>query len=560
MQDIISRARFIDPFFEECFNQIFLQSDKVLFAMDGAVGTGKTSEFTVRSAYNIACLVSPIRKGSRHVRESKWAFIRQSEQSAYNTVRGIFSEAIFSPEIVANNQDLITTRSQHPKELHIEHDLADGTALRMVIECHGFDNIQAFERLKTLEFLGIMIPEAQSVPFNIIETAIERCGRWRADTLTVKKEIDGKEYVLSGVSKLAIVLIDINIPTRPHALYTEWYDKKDRTGIPFVFFTPPSPVIPVPIERIKKKEALEKYPSSVFEGKKVLWLPNPKAYNFTRHFEEVDEEGKRIAWSGYTYWLNQVYRDDSAVRRYILGLPDLQGGASAIYKGFVKNDQTVRKREIDRGLPVIVGFDPGGHAAMILMQRLKDDYIHFFKEFIFTLEDNLSTREQFEDFLLPYCEENLVGQDIVVVPDPASSWLGKSRMSATTESALNIMQMLFNEANRRGKCRFRIQPPRVANQEEDVRIDSLKYFIDQRVISVDPSCEVFIDGLMGGYRRKVLKSGAVSMQIDKDDPSCDVVEAAQYPAVNILKDINRKRRQHASNKTYKAKQGSLARR
>jgi len=48
MQDIISRARFIDPFFEECFNQIFLQSDKVLFAMDGAVGTGKTSEFTVR--------------------------------------------------------------------------------------------------------------------------------------------------------------------------------------------------------------------------------------------------------------------------------------------------------------------------------------------------------------------------------------------------------------------------------------------------------------------------------------------------------------------------------
>ena len=215
MQDRIEHRRFVDPFFERCFEQIFLQRDKSLFAMDGAVGTGKSSEFTVRSAYNLACLVEPMRIGARQVRESKWAFIRQSEQSAYNTVRGIFTEAIFSPEIVASDARLITTHSMHPKELHIEHNLGDDTVVRMLIECHGFDNEQAFERLKTHEFLGAMIPEAQSIPWNIITTAIERCGRWRAASLVIKKTIDGREYMLSGQSSLSIVLADINIPARP---------------------------------------------------------------------------------------------------------------------------------------------------------------------------------------------------------------------------------------------------------------------------------------------------------------------------------------------------------
>ena len=306
MNDLISNERIVDPFFEECFNQIFLQPEKTLFAMDGAVGTGKTSEFTVRSAYNLSCLVSPIRKGPRMVRESKWAFIRQSEQSSYNTVRGVFNEAIFSPEIVAAKEDLLTVQSQHPKELHVTHDLSDGTQVHMVIECHGFDNELAYEKLKTHEFMGAMIPEAQSLPWNIITTAIERCGRWRAADLMIEKEIDGKKYILSGQNKLCVVLIDINIPPRPHPLYDNWYDKKDRSNIPFCFFTPPQPIIPMRITDRIKKETLEKYPQSVYQGQQVVWVPNPKAYNFTRHFEELDENRQRIPWTGYNYWLQQV--------------------------------------------------------------------------------------------------------------------------------------------------------------------------------------------------------------------------------------------------------------
>lgn len=560
MQDRIEHRRFVDPFFERCFEQIFLQRDKSLFAMDGAVGTGKSSEFTVRSAYNLACLVEPMRIGARQVRESKWAFIRQSEQSAYNTVRGIFTEAIFSPEIVASDAKLITTHSMHPKELHIEHNLGDGTVVRMLIECHGFDNEQAFERLKTHEFLGAMIPEAQSIPWNIVTTAIERCGRWRAASLVIRKTINGREYMLSGQSNLSIVLADINIPARPHALYEEWYDKKDRSNLPFVFFTPPQPIIPVKTENIKDLERLkEKYPVSVYGGEEVIWVPNPEAYNFTRHYEELDANMQRIPWTGYNYWLRQIYRDDSQVRRYIVGLPDTMSGEAAIYRNFVRDEKTLVKKEILPGKPVYVGYDPGGHSAFICLQKQDDGVLHFFKEFIFTLADNVSTREQIGDFLIPWCEQELKHMNIVVVPDPASAWLGKSRMSDTTESALNVLQMLIKDANNRGRCHFGIELPRVRNQEEDVRQQSLKYFIDQKKLTIDPSCETFIDGLMGGYHYKMTRSKILSNQIDKDDPTCDVVEAAQYPVVNILKNINRKRRNESSY-NYKARQGSIRRR
>lgn len=561
MNDTITRERLVDPFFEQCFREIFLQPDKSLFAMDGAVGTGKTSEFVVRSAYKLSCMVSPYRKGARMVRESKWAFIRQSEQSAYNTLCNEFREAIFSPEILAADGSIMTTHSMHPKEVHIEHDLPDGTVLQMIIECHGFDNEQAFERLKTHEFLGAMIPEAQAIPWNIVTTAIERCGRWRAEKIIIKHVIDGQEYILSGQSGLSIVLADINIPSRPHALYEQWYDRKDRSNLPFVFFTPPSPILPLSIDCAS--EALkEKYPTSVFEGKEVVWVPNRKAYNFTRHYEKTQKkEGtedvlERVPWSGYEYWLKQIYRDDSAVRRYILGLPDTLSGEAAIYRGF-NRDHSVRKLDRLGDKNIMAGFDPGGHAAIILLQEQDDGSLYFFKEFIFALADNVSTREQINSFFIPYCEKELKHRNIIVVPDPASSWLGKSRMSNTTESVLNILQLLFREANRKGICHFSIELPRVRNQEEDVRINSLKYFIDQKKMVVHPDCEKFIDGLLGGYHYRMTRSKLLSDQIDKDDPSCDVVEAAQYPAVNLLKNINKAKR-NVSN-TYKAGQGKLRR-
>lgn len=572
LDDEITRERIVDPFFKKAIDNVFIHSDKSLFVMDGPMGTGKTSEFSIRGPYLIGCGVRPIKKGNRLVRESKWAVIRESEMSAYNTIVAFLQEAIFSPAILAENDTLITTADNHPKRVKVRHDLPDGTEVEMIFECHGFNNEKAHNRLRTHEFLGAIIPEIQGIPWNIVTTAISRCGRWRADDLLIDREIDGKIYTLSGAKKLKMVFADVNIPARPHPLYDHWYDANNKEQLPYYFQRPPQPILPIPVEKVKDKkpELLEKYPVTIYQEKEVVWIPNPKAYNFTRHFEEKEEievDGKtvvrRIPWSGYGYWLNMVFDSESEVTRFVLGKPDSRAGVGAIYKKFRKTKESVCKRELDRIRPVYAGFDPGGHAGIILMQKHENNHVHFFKEFVFSLEDNTSTREQINDFLFKYCKENLGGMHIVIVPDPAAAWLGKSKMLGSTESAMQVLAMSVRQANADPAytCEFSIQPPKVLNQETDVRINSLKYFIEQRKISVDPAgCEIFLLGLCGNYARKVTRQGAVSDEIDKTAESCDIVEAAQYPCITFLQQINMDRELQRSKNKSAPKQASIKRR
>lgn len=539
--DIVSKFRSIHPFYKESIDRIFTMPDKQLFVIDGAVGTGKTSEFTVRGAYTIACSVRPIKKGRKQVRESKWAIIRTSENSAYSTLLGILQEAIFSPEIIAANPNLIETKGQHPKEIHVTHDLPDGTELHWWTECHGFDNALAEHRLKTHEFMGAMIPEMQGIKQNIVETAIERCGRWRAESTVVEREIDGENRRLSGVSNLCMVLADINFPQRPHYLYDIWYDKADRTNIPYHFFRPPQPIIPYPVSRASP-DILEKWPVTRYRDEDVVWVPNPKAYNLTRHYEELDENENPIPWTGYNYWLSKITQSDSRVTRYIVGKPDYDSGQTAIYR-WSMNDKTVCNRPIDRNRPLYVGYDPGGHSSFVFLQRLEDEHIHIYKEIVFDLGDNASNREQIEDFLIPTCIREFNAMNIIVIADPAYIFLGKSRMAGNTESAMNVLKSAISDATRKKGASFQmtVQGAKVSNTDIETRQESLAYFINQHKLTIDPSCSMMIAGLLGGYHYKQNKSGQVSDNIDKSDPSCDTIEAAQYPLINILIDINKKK-------------------
>lgn len=561
-ENSVTRERIVDPFFKTAIDNIFIHSDKNLFAMDGAVGTGKTSEFTVRGAYTIACNVRPIKKGKRMVRESKWAMIRESENSAYNTMYGILTEAIFSPDIVALNPDLITTTGTHPKRIHVCHALPDGTELEMITECHGFNNEQAHNRLRTHEFLGAMIPELQGIPWNIVTTAIARCGRWRAETLFIDREIDGKLCTLTGVNNLKIVLADVNIPERPHPLYTEWYDLdiEEQKRLPFMFQTPPQPIIPIPVERVSNPDIFDKYPQTHYLGEDVVWIPNPKAYNLTRHFEEKDENGVNIPWTGFKYWLNMVFDTDSAVTRYVIGKKDTVSGKAAIYK-FAQNERSVCGRNLDPDRPIYIGFDPGANCGVTLLQWFDDNHLHFFKEFVFKHEDNVSTREVFGNFVIPYLRDNFSFMDVIIIPDPAASWLQKSKSANNVESAKHVLLMVTREANvdPSNTNRYRIVPPQVANQQTDIRINSLKYFIEQGKISIDPEgCPTFLMGLMGDYRRKIVGKGYITDEVDKHTESCDVVESAQYPCINILKSINDKRDKEIKNKNKVVKRQGAA--
>lgn len=530
------QTRTVAPFFQDAINQVFLRPEKKVFIMDGAIGLGKSTEFLMRGAYTLSQCVEPIEKNGRMVRESLWAGIRESENSAVATFMQLLEGGIFNPAVMAHPNSPVQLTGSHPRYIRIAHALPDNTFLDMRIECHGFNNEKAFDRLKSREYLGVLIPEMQAIPWLIVETARERSGRWHTETMKLSKEIDGKTYSLTGIDALKITLADVNIPERPHPLYEFYYDVPDRSKLPYMTITPPEPLLCKPACEVSER-LREKYPVTRFEGVETVWYPNPECYNMTRHFEKQDEDGENIPWSGYELWYGELHRTDSAVRRYVQGRPDTVGGAESVYSSFEKNDKTIRERPLDRRHTVFVGFDPGTYAAYEFLQPTDEGGIHFFHEIFFNPEDNVKTRSQLTDFVIPYIEENLKGFNVVFIPDPAAKF-----GTGTSESPLSIIQELKQQ----------VQMCKVANQDTVSRRDCLGYFLDKGLCTVDPICVMLITGMTGGYKRIKLKSGMISTTIDKSNPYSHPVEAAQYPAVNILFSIRKRHgRKNSKRSIYK---------
>jgi hypothetical protein len=115
--DKINKVRKVDPFFEGAINQIFLHPEKTAYVMDGPIGIGKSSNFVMQAAYNISQLVTPIDKNNKKVRESKWAAVRESEQSALSTMLQLLGEAIFSPQLMALENSPVKTYGTHPTKI-----------------------------------------------------------------------------------------------------------------------------------------------------------------------------------------------------------------------------------------------------------------------------------------------------------------------------------------------------------------------------------------------------------------------------------------------------------
>lgn len=539
----MEKVRTIDPFFYEAVNQVFLNPNKQGFVMDGAIGIGKSSNFVMLGAYIVAQSVKPIRKGNKWVRESKWASIRESEQSSVSTILGLIGESIFTPEVMSLDDSPVKQNGSHPTTITISHKMPDNTFLEMRIECHGFNNEKAHNRLRTHEFLGAMVFEMQGIPFDIFEVAMQRCGRYRTEDLVIEREINGEMHRLTGVQETAIVLADINIPARPHPMYEKYYDVNDKSKLPYVFITPPSPLIPVPVDEVSAEIRMsDKYATSIYEGKKVVWLPNPKAYHMTRHFEKRDKDGKNIPWTGYNYWSDKVHLSDSHVRRYIIGKPDNIGGDAAIYKNFKKDEGTVFEKDVEPVYDIVVGYDPGGAGSFEIAQLGEGGHLHVHYEIFFEHSDGIGTRSSIVDFLFPYCEDNFGGKRVRIIPDPASSWLGKSVMMSQSESVMTILREEIDRANERGaRCEFIFEPTIIRNQDVDGRINSIQYFLDKDKLSVDPQCDMLITGLVGGYARKKTQSGIISEAIDKDSPYSHPVEALQYVCANLIQEQKRKR-------------------
>ena len=500
--------------------------------MDGPIAFGKTTNFLWMGAYSIAQCVKPVKRGNRMVRESLWLGISESENSAVARFREAIEDATFSPDAMADRNGPVNIHGSHPAFITINHGLSDGTELKMVIECRGFNHEGAEGTLRSRSYLGALIPECQTVPWPIIEVARQRTGRWRPSDVVIEKKIDGVTRTLTGTAQLKFVMCDANIPARPHAMYEKLYDNVGIEDSVYQLLTPPPPINPIPVETAPTELVQNStYPKTRFERKDVVWVPNPDCYYMTKHFETAehnadgsimtDEHGRLITipWSGYAIWYQELHNSDSIVRRHVLGRPDTVGGDEAIYPTFDR-EVHVKERDFLRGGDVYVGYDPGNYAGVVFMQPYPDGSVHVFHEINFEPADGLTSRAQVEQFVNPYVTAHLQGSKVYFVPDPfaeVDTNQGEGLSAVLSSFGLKVIRCL------------------VPNQNTQARKNCLGYFIDQALMSVSANCPHLIKALSGGYAYKKLRSGMISPNIDKASIYSHIAEALQYPMVNLYR-------------------------
>lgn len=537
-------TRHIDSFFIDAVNCVYKKPNKKAFIMDGAIGVGKSTNFTFEAPYDVACHVKPLLERGKLIRRSEWVIARESENTAVNTLFEIFQRSRFPPSILYAKKSPVIQHGINPTIITVSHDLPDKTRLEMHIECYGFKDTKSLGRLKSRSFLGGIAPEMQTMPFDVMELMIERCGGRSAPGMIVQKEIEGRMYTLSGVDPLTMVFSDMNIPVRPHAVYEKFYDNQQIADSEYEIITPPSPILPKPIAQASAQERLVygQYQSR-YEDQDVIWLPNPDAYWMTAHYEEyqLDQqgeviEGERIPWSGYNYWLSKTVRDESYIRRLIIGRPDRLGGKAAVYKRF---DTERHKNDSGyiRGLPVYAGLDPGIHGGWIFFQlvvRSGKTYLHAFKEFTFDPTDGYTSRQQFEQFVLPYMTTELLKKDVEFTGDPymlVRTSKGDGEALILSEHGVKIKNCV------------------ITNQDTEARISNLGYFIQKELLTVNATeCPVFFAALSGGYQYPISSSGVMGNKPMKNEYS-HVTEAAQYVAANLYKALVRKKHANSHRKT-----------
>jgi hypothetical protein len=181
---------------------------------------------------------------------------------------------------------------------------------------------------------------------------------------------------------------------------------------------------------------------------------------------------------------------------------------------------------VDKGLPLLVGVDPGLKAAAVVCQRVRPHVWRVLAELV-TPADRVAVAEQFGRELADLLAQRFPGLPALVILDPAAN-------AQSAVAGVSWAQAFL------GACRY---PARMARTNKvrgpDGRLNALRHCLTtlsggEPGLLVDPSCKTLLKGMNGGYRWRPVpnKPALASTDIDKTQES-HVCEALQYPVDTI---------------------------
>lgn len=449
----------------------------------GPVNSGK-SVWSLAEVYALGCTMPKCRDG---IRRSKFLIVRDSypnlESSTIETWKQWFPEEQWGK---INGREPMT---------HVLRFLD----AEITVVFRAFDPaniIKAVKDLRSTEWTGAWINEAQFMPLPLVKEIYSRTGRYPA-----RKDCP-------AYNRHKWVVMDMNAP----ATDDHWtFYMTGKTPLPrdltpeqvfefqkpddWVFFEQPPAVIE------------KRYEDGSFAGFEV----NPEAENLPH----IGEESIRQELSGRTY--NDVRRD-------------LMNKVVPMQKGYPRYTQLQRDHVADEirpieTLPIVAGYDPGLNGCIHLFQQWKDRWLA-----LHTIMAKGSSAAQLADEVLsvlgnfyPFWKHT----GFVGWGDP----YGDARFGGDESKAENTH---FEIMAGKG-LKFRSPAPRdnpSTRREITVKLltsrtdtGAVRLLIDKR------HCAPLISALDGGCTMTQVKSPdgvRVEEKVNKKNPLADVMEAAEY--------------------------------
>lgn len=434
------------------FAQIHRDTNKHIFVR-GPVGSGKSSGCVMHILMN-AMKQMPDRKG---VRRSRYVVIRATYPAIETTILKTWREWF---------QDSIKIRMGYPIQAIVKlPQMPDGTSVEMEVYFMGMEDINAAQKLRSMELTGAHINEASEIPYEVFELLSSRIPRFPS-----------RKEGLCAVDP--VIILDYNaIPTN-HWLYR--YAEEIKPENEFSFYVQPAGVL---------KVDATKYPDAPRDLEGNAYIMNPEADN--------------IEFLDPTYYAGNIWGKDPEFISVNLmnNYGDVRQGRP-VYKDY-DDMHHVTASDITplSGIPIIIGIDQGLTPAAVFTQQAPDGKILVFDEIT---TDDCSLQEFCNDLLWPKINNEYYQhrRNITLIVDPATKQRSMNDAKAGTD--------IIKEAG----FKYRVAKTNVATERREAVVNFLR---KKDGFKLSPKCTQLRRGFISGYKYDEVR--ASQSGVFKDTPA-----------------------------------------
>lgn len=350
------------------------QANEFITAVLGPVGSGKSTMCCMR-ILDLAMMMPPCKDG---VRRSKWAMIRNTYPELKSTTLATFLDWF------GNFGEHPSLNQNAPITFHTQFNDDDGKVELTVIFL-ALDRAEDTKKLMSLEVTGAFMNEARYIPEIVLNTLIERVGR----------------YPSAGWLKHVYkphILLDTNPPDTDYWWYRRFEVDKNQD------------------------ETILRQPGGLIKTD-AGYQVNPDAENLDNLL------------GGGDYYLRGLGRPEAEIRVQLMGQYGSYETGDRIFTSY--RDEIHAKDELTftQGLPVIIGWDFGLTPAAVFAQMTPRGQLQIIKEIC---AHDMFIERFANDVIKPFINTYLTSFEIQSVGDPA----GNIRAETDGKAALGILESL----------------------------------------------------------------------------------------------------------------------